>query len=328
MTFESLSEFIDSKMQMSHVYQPVMLMTILRSGGTCTEEQVARSLLSHDVSQVEYYEKITRDMVGRVLRNREVVTRDRETKTYSLSGYEDLSPAEVQSLVQRCQEKLEEFLENRGTAPWRHRKKSVGYVSGTLRYDVLKAAKFRCELCGVSAEDKALEVDHIVPRNRGGSDDPSNLQALCYSCNAMKRDRDDTDFRAIRASYSHREKGCVFCEIPADRIIAENELAYGMRDAFPVTEAHSLVVVRRHVGSLFDLGRPDVNAAMKLLSQLRAEIQRDDPDVTGFNVGVNDGLDAGQTIFHCHWHLIPRRQGDVKDPRGGVRHTIPGKGSY
>lgn len=84
---------------------------------------------------------------------------------------------------------------------------SEGYISGTIRYEVLKRAKFRCELCGVSAEIKALEVDHIVPRNKGGSDDPSNFQALCYSCNAMKRDRDDTDFRKVVESYQHRERG-------------------------------------------------------------------------------------------------------------------------
>jgi hypothetical protein len=72
----------------------------------------------------------------------------------------------------------------------------------TLRYEILKRAKFRCELCGISADEKALEVDHIVPRNRGGADDLPNLQALCYSCNAMKRDRDEVDFRGIAATSS------------------------------------------------------------------------------------------------------------------------------
>ena len=72
-------------------------------------------------------------------------------------------------------------------------------------------AKIHCELCGVSADERALEVDHIIPRNLGGSDDISNFQSLCYSCNAMKRDRDSTDFRLIRESYSYRDLDCLFC---------------------------------------------------------------------------------------------------------------------
>ena len=97
----------------------------------------------------------------------------------------------------------------RGDNVWEHRRKSSGYISGTLRYEILKRAKFRCELCGISAEQKALEVDHILSRNNGGSDEQSNLQALCYSCNAMKRDRDDTDFRQMNNSYEYREDDCI-----------------------------------------------------------------------------------------------------------------------
>jgi diadenosine tetraphosphate (Ap4A) HIT family hydrolase len=313
---------------MSHVYQPVMLIELLRSGGSCTEEQIARSLLSYDSSQVEYYEKITLNMVGRVLRSHRIISRDRRTKTYELTDFDQLSPEEVRDLIAACETKLEAFLELRGDAPWSHRKKSLGYVSGTLRYEVLKTARFRCELCGISAEEKALEVDHIVPRNLGGSDDVSNLQALCYSCNAMKRDRDDTDFRAVRASYDLRERDCLLCEIPPERIVSENELAYVVEDAYPVTEGHSLIVTKRHVASLFDLGRPEINACMRLLAGTRQRIEQTDSSVRAFNVGVNVGLESGQTIFHCHWHLIPRRAGDVEDPRGGVRNTIPGKGAY
>lgn len=328
MSFEELATFIDQKMQMSHVYQPVMLMTLLQSGGTCPEEQIARALLGHDISQVEYYEKITRDMVGRVLRNHGVVTRDRKSKTYSLAGFDHLAPADIEDLVGRCRSHLAAFLESRGEDPWRHRKQSAGYISGTLRYEVLKAAKSRCELCGISMEEKALEVDHIVPRNQGGSDDPSNLQALCYSCNAMKRDRDDTDFRAVKASYNYRAEDCPFCEIPTERVVLENELAYAIYDAFPVTEHHALVITKRHVASYFDLGRPEVNACNQLLAKLRGEIKKRDAAVSSFNVGVNDGVGAGQTIDHCHVHLIPRRLGDVQNPRGGIRHVIAGKGLY
>jgi ATP adenylyltransferase len=192
----------------------------------------------------------------------------------------------------------------------------------------LKRAKFRCELCGVSADTKALEVDHILPRNHGGTDDLSNLQALCYSCNAMKRDRDDTDFRRVKESYEQREKDCVFCEIPKERVFLENELAYAIYDNYPVTSLHTLIIPKRHTSSYFELGRPEINACNLLLEQAKVIAEQEDKEVSGFNVGINNGESAGQTIFHCHIHLIPRRKGDVKNPRGGVRHLISGKGNY
>jgi len=138
-------------------------------------------------------------------------------------------------------------------------------------------------LCGVSADVKALEVDHILPRNHGGSDDLSNLQALCYSCNAMKRDRDDTDFREIRESYGRREDGCLFCEMPHDRIIEQNELAYVIWDGFPVTPLHALVIPKRHVATYFDLGQAEVNACNDLLLKTRKLISGKDSAVTGFS---------------------------------------------
>jgi diadenosine tetraphosphate (Ap4A) HIT family hydrolase len=203
-----------------------------------------------------------------------------------------------------------------------------GEISGTLRYEVLKRARFRCELCGIPADEKALQVDHIRPRSRGGADDISNLQALCYSCNAMKRDRDDADFRDVGVSYEHRVAGCPFCDPDPARILAENRLAFALLDTYPVTPGHCLVIPRRHVATYFELGRPELNACHLLLEEVEANAEREDPAVSGFNVGINAGHSAGQTVFHCHIHLIPRREGDVADPAGGVRHVIPGKGSY
>jgi diadenosine tetraphosphate (Ap4A) HIT family hydrolase len=315
MTYERLADFVQNRMRMSHVYQPVMLMALLRGGGRCSTMEIAGSILAHDESQVEYYEKVTNNMVGRVLRNHGIV--EKNGSEYSLVGYEDLDGERVERLLELCQTKLEEYKERRGRRIWQHRRVSAGYVSGTLRYEVLKRARFRCELCGVSADVRAIEVDHIVPRNRGGTDDPDNLQALCYSCNSMKRDRDDTDFRAVRESYERREPGCPFCEMPEDRIMAENELAYAVRDAFPVTALHTLVIPKRHVSGYFDLGRAELNSCHRLLERVKEAVEQADANVEGFNLGVNDGGTAGQTVFHCHVHLIPRRKGDVKDPTGG-----------
>src|SRR5262249_46838549 len=242
MSYEMLFDFIDKKMRMSHIYQPVMLMALLSKEGKCHEREIASELLARDESQIEYYTQITNNMVGQVLRDHQIVERDRATKTYRLLGYEKLSAEQRNALKDACQKRLDAFIEDRGRAIYDHRRVSVGYISGTLKYEVLKRARFRCELCGISADEKALEVDHIVPRNLGGADDITNLQALCYSCNAMKRDRNDTDFRAIRESYADREPGCLFCEMKSERIVTQNELAFAIRDGYPVTPLHTLIV--------------------------------------------------------------------------------------
>jgi ATP adenylyltransferase len=324
--YEELVDYIDNRMKMSYIYQPVMLMELLSNNGTLKDSEIAKSILAHDQSQIDYYTKITNNMVGRVLRNNSVVTRDRATKCFSLIGFENLNAEQIETLKEKSLQRLEAYLDSRD--PFGHRRRSPGYISGSIRYQVLKRAKFHCELCGISAEEKALEVDHILPRNCGGSDELSNLQALCYSCNSMKRDTDDTDFRAVRESYSHRAADCLFCDPEKQRMLAENELAYVFADGFPVTEGHALVIPKRHVANYFELGQAEINACTSLLNEQQELAKQNDASIEGFNIGVNVGEAAGQTIMHCHIHLIPRRKGDVEDPVGGVRHTIPGKGNY
>jgi ATP adenylyltransferase len=130
-------------------------------------------------------------------------------------------------------------------------------------------------------------------------------------------------------SYTRRKEfGCPFCEMPGDRMVSENELAYAIRDAFPVTPLHTLLIPKRHVQGYFELDSAELEACRQLLHREKAAIEREDGDVQGFNVGVNDGEAAGQTVFHCHIHLIPRRKHDVEDPRGGVRNVIPGRAAY
>jgi diadenosine tetraphosphate (Ap4A) HIT family hydrolase len=121
---------------------------------------------------------------------------------------------------------------------------------------------------------------------------------------------------------------CVFCTPQEDRVFLGNELAYALRDAFPVTRLHSLIVPRRHAQDYFSLTADELLACNDLLHRARELLKSDDQSVEGFNIGANVGAAAGQTIFHCHFHLIPRRSGDVENPRGGVRHLIPGKGAY
>ncbi len=130
------------------------------------------------------------------------------------------------------------------------------------------------------------------------------------------------------SSTRHRESRCPFCEVPESKVISENELAFAIRDAYPVTPLHTLVIPKRHVRSYFELDPAELEACRLLLHRQKAAIECEDGDVQGFNVGVNDGEAAGQTVFHCHIHLIPRRKNDVEDPRGGVRHVVPGRAVY
>ena len=266
-------------------------------------------------------------MPGPVLTRHQLVRRDGERYTL-VPDVQELTPDERRELLHLCDEAVANYTGRRGRKLYDHRRLALGDISGTARYEVLRRAGFRCDLCGISAEERALEVDHIVPRRHGGTDDLSNLQALCYKCNANKGARDDSDLRAVRARMSDRATDCVFCH-PGDRpIIAQNELAFAVHDAHPVTPLHSLILPRRHAATYFDLHDPERRAINVLLDQVRQDILHADKAVEGFNIGINCGETAGQTIMHCHVHLIPRRRGDVEQPRGGVRGVIPTKQAY
>ncbi len=126
----------------------------------------------------------------------------------------------------------------------------------------------------------------------------------------------------------NKKKGCLFCGIQYKDVIAENELAIAMRDHYPVSKYHALIIPKRHIEDYFDLTKDEIIACNILLRYIRDDILKDDPSVEGFNIGVNSGAVAGQTVFHCHIHLIPRRLGDVDDARGGVRGVIPSRKNY
>ena len=121
---------------------------------------------------------------------------------------------------------------------------------------------------------------------------------------------------------------CVFCNLDESRIEIENDLALSFKDLYPVTNGHTLVIPKRKVQSFFDLTEEETAAMFELLHLQKEDLKNKDSSITGYNIGINDGEDAGQTIMHCHIHLIPRRSGDMEDPRGGVRGVIPEKQSY
>ena len=121
---------------------------------------------------------------------------------------------------------------------------------------------------------------------------------------------------------------CLFCNIEKSGCAHENELAYASYDSYPVTEHHCLIIPKRHIKNYFDLSNKELIACNDLIQIVKDEITKKDPSIKGFNLGTNIGKVSGQSIFHCHLHLIPRREGDVDNPQGGVRSVIPNKQHY
>ena len=121
---------------------------------------------------------------------------------------------------------------------------------------------------------------------------------------------------------------CIFCKIRTDELQFENQLSYSSRDSYPVSELHSLIVPKRHVETYFELTNEEIQACNDLIVKTKEKILKQDSSVKGFNIGTNAGKVAGQSIMHCHIHLIPRREGDVENPQGGVRSVISKKQHY
>jgi diadenosine tetraphosphate (Ap4A) HIT family hydrolase len=123
------------------------------------------------------------------------------------------------------------------------------------------------------------------------------------------------------------ENKCPFCAIAQDQIFAEHSLAVAKHDGYPLTKGHTLIIPRRHVASFFDCTAEERQAMLELLDEVKAILDKEHaPD--GYNIGLNNGAAAGQTVMHVHMHLIPRYAGDTADPRGGVRWIFPDKAKY
>ena len=121
---------------------------------------------------------------------------------------------------------------------------------------------------------------------------------------------------------------CLFCDVSESGCAHENDLAYASYDSYPVSEHHCLIIPKRHIKDYFQLTQDELTACHELIKIVKDEILSKDQSVKGFNLGTNIGKVSGQSILHCHFHLIPRREDDVKNPQGGVRSVIPNKQHY
>ena len=121
---------------------------------------------------------------------------------------------------------------------------------------------------------------------------------------------------------------CIFCNVSPKRIVHEYKHFYVIRDTFPVTPLHSIIITKRHVVSYFQCSKAELEEIPIILDTQKTELKYLDNEITGYNIGMNIGEDAGQSIFHCHIHIIPRREDDTPNPRGGIRGVIPEKQNY
>ena len=315
--FEALSDFI-SNAQMQAAYQPAMIKALLENGTIATRQTVARYLVQHDVAMLADYESMIDKLIGGVLIRRKVVSK--EGAIYQLNDADQLTRDQKQALIALCEARISQFIVNHELHDEEPRT-----LKGSTRYNVLKRANMRCELCGCPNTVRMLHVDRINPGSKDGPDGIKSYQALCEKCHADKGSRHGEDSREKPAA---SDPTCRFCADPSLRRLAKNDGAFARADTFPVTPGHTLIIPHRHVASYGDLSPFEIEACHRLLNKIRKRLIKADPTIKGFNIGVNDGTTAGQTIPHVHMHLIPRRDGDVKNPQGGVRHLISGKGHY
>ena len=320
MTFRELQDFVENKMRMSHIYQPLLIKSLLEAEGITSTRKIALEFLKYDESQIQYYERVVKSMPVRVLLNHSVITKDKNQISLNTKA---LTFNQKQKLITLCDSKLNEFLESRGLKLWDYRLID-NPVPDSLRYRVLKKSNFRCDLCGATKQDRPLDVDHIIPRSRRGKTEESNLQVLCSKCNRSKSNKDDTDFRDIK--FLDKDKDCIFCK--KLKIVGENNSVFAIKDNYPVTKGHHLIIPFRHTEDYFSMTKIERDDATELIRVLKNKLEESDQKIRGFNIGMNSGESAGQTIMHSHIHLIPRRESDTPKPRGGVRGVIPDKMDY
>lgn len=324
MKYEDLKSFIEEKMRMSHIYQPLLIKILVDSGGSATVRQLALSFLGYDESQIRYYESTLKSMPIKVLSKHGIIKKDGDLVTLKVSKLSFEQKAELKKI---CEGKIQDYISKRGLSVWDYRLIDTEPVPDSLRFIVLKESKGRCTLCGATRNERVLDVDHILPRSLGGKTEYANLQVLCSKCNRSKRNKDKTDFRnLIKDSFNN---DCPFCIVQkTEKALHENEHAFAILDKYPVTDGHTLVIPRRHVTNYFELSQYELVACHDLIKFIERSLQEEDKTIDGFNIGLNNGEVAGQTIDHLHFHLIPRRKGDTDNPRGGVRGVIPNKMNY
>jgi ATP adenylyltransferase len=212
MNYLDLKQFLLYEMTMSHIYQPLVIRTLLENKGQASVRQIATEFLSYDEAQVQYYIKIVKRWPRITLKKHGIIESSSKGIFRLTLNPAELETEHLEDLINICNEKIREYLEKYNGIIGDYRYNPNDLSSSNIRYLVLKLAHGKCALCGASIKDTPIDIDHIVPRNKGGSNELSNLQALCYRCNRAKRDRDSTDFRDY--GISQKLVGQMACRMP------------------------------------------------------------------------------------------------------------------
>ena len=190
MQVDDLLDFIRNRMRMSHIYQPLLIRLLVEAGGQSTLRQLAKEFSSFDEGQILLYEHRLKKMPVPVLQRHQVLKRDGSLVSLNVG---ELTLEQRREILSECEAKITEFIQSRGLTTWSGLLETEP-VSDSVRYQVLKRDR-KCQLCGAGPDHAPLQVDHILPRSQGGTNDIENLQVLCALCNRGKSNKDDEDFR-------------------------------------------------------------------------------------------------------------------------------------
>lgn len=297
MTYDELLDFIENKMSMSHIYQPLLIRSLVDAGGTATIRQLAQAFVVQDESQVVFYEQRIKAMPVKVLSRHGVVNRDGPLIALTTKSLTFEQRVKVRAV---CDQRLAEYLSRRGMALWNYRL-LADPVPDNLRYRVLAASGGRCTLCGITKEERPLDVDHIVPRSRGGKTVFENLQALCSKCNRTKGNKDTTDFR--HDIEPDRVSGCDICALEgSSKVLAENARVFAFRP-HPSTESTIVIAPRRHTSDYFSMSQDERVDADDLLRYFRNELKQTISSITGFSVTSETVQVQAEKPTHAAIHL-------------------------
>lgn len=273
--YDELADFVKHRMKMVHVFQPIMIRTLVEAGGSATDQDIARAFLSEDRAQLEYYTYIAKRWPRITLGRHGVVDYRRGSKgrrgVFTLN-WDSPTDEQRRRIVELCNLRLQEYIDkNVGDLPWFDHLGAQSAIPGGIQYDVLARSGGVCVACGTPALKAPIHVDHIVPASRGGTDDPSNLQALCAKCNRAKRDKDATDFLLVQKRLKYSKRGCALCK--ARDVGPQNKLAVSIPSALTDAGRHWIIAPRSHVTRFSDLLPAQRNLCIDLIEPVKEHMR-------------------------------------------------------
>lgn len=292
MDYAKLYNFINKKMRMTHIYQPIMIKELLESDGhSATAESIAKKFIDWDDSLLEYYKGRVLVWPRKTLVSHGVVRYENDTFTLCL---DDISEEQRKRLIELCDNKTDEYVDK---YPNREGVKSNRTpITGGLRYDVIARAKGFCQACGIHSSKRSLDVDHIIPASMGGTNNIENLQALCFKCNRDKRNRDKTDFVLWQKRIKNQK--CKLCNTDG---IYDSPMASFAPSGNPDIPHEHLIFPKRHVTSFFDMILPERSLCMNLMDTVRVRLE-EKYGIRRFDISLN----PAEPHRHHSIRIIPK----------------------